>query len=176
MASVNKVIIVGHLGRDPEMRYLPSGEAVANFSVATSESWKDKATGEKQERTEWHRVNFFGKTAEVAGQYLKKGSLIYVEGSLQTRKWTDKEGIEKFTTEIRGDRLQMLGGKGERQDSDREQAPAKPAAPSRSAAPARSGAAAPAGGGFDDMADDVPFISCAITDDAIWKRLRGRSA
>lgn len=152
MASVNKVIIVGHLGRDPEMRHLPSGEAVANFSVATSESWKDKATGEKQERTEWHRVNFFGKTAEVAGQYLKKGSLVYVEGSLQTRKWTDKEGIEKYTTEIRGDRLQMLGGRGERQDS--EQAAAKPAAPAQPAAPRYK---APPGGGFDDMDSNIPF-------------------
>lgn len=154
MASVNKVIIVGHLGRDPEMRHLPSGEAVANFSVATSESWKDKATGEKQERTEWHRVNFFGKTAEVAGQYLKKGSLVYVEGSLQTRKWTDKEGVEKFTTEIRGDRLQMLGGKGERQDNEREPAQAKPAAPAQPAAPRYK---APPGGGFDDMEDSIPF-------------------
>jgi len=151
MASVNKVIIVGHLGRDPETRHLPSGEAVTNVTVATSESWKDKATGEKQERTEWHRVGFFGRLAEVAGEYLKKGSLVYVEGSLQTRKWTDKEGVEKYTTEIRADRMQMLGGKTERQGSGEQRPAAKPAAPARSAA------AAPAGGGFGDMDNDLPF-------------------
>lgn len=150
MASVNKAIIVGHLGRDPETRYLPSGEAVTNVSIATSESWKDKATGEKQERTEWHRVGFFGRLAEVAGEYLKKGSLVYVEGSIQTRKWTDKEGVERFTTEIRADRLQMLGGKTERQDGG-EQPAAMPAAPARSASKP------PASGGFDEMADDIPF-------------------
>lgn len=110
MASVNKVILVGNLGRDPETRFLPSGEAVANISIATTDTWKDKA-GEKQERTEWHRVAFFGKLAEIAGEYLKKGSQVYVEGSLRTRKWQDKDGQEKYTTEIIADRMQMLGSR-----------------------------------------------------------------
>jgi len=110
MASVNKVILVGNLGRDPEMRYLPSGEAVANLAIATTDKYKDK-TGQMVEATEWHRVSFFGRTAEVCGQYLKKGSQVYVEGSIRTRKYTDKEGIEKYATEIRGDRMQMLGGR-----------------------------------------------------------------
>lgn len=109
MASVNKVIVVGHLGQDPEMRYMPSGDAVANLSVATTDKWRDK-DGNMQEATEWHRISFFGRTAEVCSQYLKKGSQVYVEGSLRTRKYTDKEGIERYTTEIRGDRMQMLGG------------------------------------------------------------------
>jgi single-strand DNA-binding protein len=111
MASVNKVILVGNLGRDPETRYLPSGDAVTNVAIATTEQWKDKS-GEKQESTEWHRVAFFGRLAEIAGEYLKKGSQVYVEGRLQTRKWTDKEGQERFTTEIRADRMQMLGSRG----------------------------------------------------------------
>ncbi len=110
MASVNKVILVGNLGRDPETRYTTGGEAVTNVSIATTDSWKDKA-GEKQERTEWHRVAFFGKLAEIAGEYLKKGSQVYVEGRLQTRKWQDKEGQEKYTTEIIADRMQMLGSR-----------------------------------------------------------------
>ncbi len=110
MASVNKVIIVGNLGRDPEMRYLPSGEAVANLAVATTDKWKDK-DGNAQEATEWHRVSFFGRTAEVCGQYLKKGSQVYIEGSIRTRKYVDKDGVEKYATEVRGDRMQMLGGR-----------------------------------------------------------------
>ena len=110
MAGVNKVILLGHLGRDPEMRYQPSGGAIANFSIATSETFKDKE-GNKQERTEWHRVVLFGRTAEIAGEYLRKGSMAYVEGRLQTRKWTDKEDIERYTTEIVGDRLQLVGGR-----------------------------------------------------------------
>lgn len=143
MASVNKAIIVGHLGKDPEMRYLPNGDAVANFSIATSEQWKDKE-GNKQEATEWHRISFFGKTAEVCGQYLKKGSLVYIEGSIRTRKWVDKEGQDRYTTEIRGDRMQMLGGKPEGGSQDTAQAP-------RAAKPA------PASGSFDDFEDDIPF-------------------
>ncbi|NUT62619.1 single-stranded DNA-binding protein [Herbaspirillum sp. C9C3] len=111
MASVNKVIIVGNLGRDPETRYMPNGEAVTNIAVATTESWKDKNTGEKKELTEWHRITFYRKLAEIAGQYLKKGSQIYVEGRLQTRKWQDKEGVERYTTEIIADTMQMLGGR-----------------------------------------------------------------
>jgi single stranded DNA-binding protein (ssb) len=111
MAGVNKVILLGHLGRDPEMRYQPSGAAIANFSIATSENFKDRE-GNKQERTEWHRIVLFGRTAEIAGEYLRKGSMAYVEGRLQTRKWTDKEGQERYTTEIVGDRLQLVGPRG----------------------------------------------------------------
>lgn len=111
MASVNKVQIIGNLGRDPETRYSPSGDAVTNIAVATTESWKDKATGEKKEETEWHRITFYRKLAEVAGQYLKKGSQVYVEGKLHTRKWTDKDGVERYTTEIIADTMQMLGTK-----------------------------------------------------------------
>src|SRR5712691_1511549 len=110
MASVNKVIIIGNLGRDPETRYMPDGGAITNISVATTDKWKDKA-GEMQEKTEWHRVAFFGKLAEIAGEYLKKGSQVYVEGRLQTRKWQDKEGQDKYTTEIVADRMQMLGSR-----------------------------------------------------------------
>src|ERR1700692_474134 len=110
MASVNKVILIGNLGRDPETRYMPDGGAIPTLSVATPHVWKDK-NGEKQEKTEWHRVAFFGKLAEIAGEYLKKGSQVYVEGRLQTRKWQDKEGQEKYTTEIIADRMQMLGSR-----------------------------------------------------------------
>lgn len=151
MASVNKVIIVGNLGRDPEVRYLPEGGAVANISVATTDTWKDKS-GEKQERTEWHRVAFFGKLAEIAGEYLKKGSQVYVEGALRTRKWQDKEGKDRYTTEIVADRMQMLGSRsGGSESMSRE-----PAAASSS-----SGGAKPqgkkGGGAFDEMDDDIPF-------------------
>jgi single-strand DNA-binding protein len=110
--GVNKVILVGNLGRDPEVRYSPNGQAVANATLATSESWKDKTSGEKQERTEWHRVVFFGRLAEIAGEYLKKGAQIYVEGRLQTRKWQDKDGHERYTTEIVANEMQMLGSRG----------------------------------------------------------------
>ena len=156
MASVNKVIIVGNLGRDPETRYLPSGEAVTNISIATTDTWKDKATGEKKEATEWHRVAFFGRLAEIAGEYLKKGSQVYVEGSLRTRKWQDKEGQDRYTTEIRADVMQMLGsraGAGEARGG-----PAEPRGEPHGDAPARAGAPAkkPAGK-FDDMEDDIPF-------------------
>jgi len=138
MASVNKVILVGHLGRDPESRYLPSGDAVTNFSIATSEQWKDKNTGEKKEATEWHRISAFGKLAEICGEYLKKGSQVYIEGKLQTRKWTDKDGVEKYSTEIKAEQMRMLGGK---QQSE-------PAAP----APQKQG-----DGGIIDMDDDIPL-------------------
>jgi single-strand DNA-binding protein len=153
MASVNKVILIGNVGRDPETRYMPSGDAIVNLSLATTDTWKDK-NGEKQERTEWHRVAFFGKTAEIAGQYLRKGSQVYIEGRLQTRKWTDKEGQERYTTEIVADRMQMLGSRGGGGDApmDREPAPAPGAAPEpRAAAPRKSGT------GFDDIDDDIPF-------------------
>lgn len=112
MASVNKVILVGNLGKDPETKYLPSGDAVTNFTIATTESWKDKS-GDKKESTEWHRISAFGKLAEICGEYLKKGSQVYVEGKIKTRKWQDKEGNDRYSTEISCDRLQMLGGKPE---------------------------------------------------------------
>jgi single-strand DNA-binding protein len=156
MASVNKVILIGNLGRDPEVRYMPSGDAVANITIATTETWKDKG-GEKQEQTEWHRVAMFGKTAEIAGEYLKKGSQVYIEGKLQTRKWTDKEGQERYTTEIRADRMQMLGS---RSGGSERMAPPDEDAPPRStatAAPAKKAAGAGKGGGFDDLEDDIPF-------------------
>ncbi|MHB1145545.1 MAG: single-stranded DNA-binding protein [Thiobacillus sp.] len=164
MASVNKVILVGNLGRDPEMRYLPSGEAVANLAIATTDKYKDK-TGQMVEQTEWHRVSFFGRTAEVCGQYLKKGSQVYVEGSIRTRKYTDKEGVEKYATEIRGDRMQMLGSKGGGGMADMDDGGFNQSAPQSqprgnaraagSSAPAA--AQRPAGSGFDDMDDDIPF-------------------
>jgi single-strand DNA-binding protein len=157
MASVNKVILVGNLGRDPEMRYLPSGEAVANLAIATTDKYKDK-TGQMVEQTEWHRVSFFGRTAEVCGQYLKKGSQVYVEGSIRTRKYTDKEGVEKYATEIRGDRMQMLGGRaggGMAEMDDGSYSQAAPKTQPRSNAPAA--AQRPASSGFDDMDDDIPF-------------------
>jgi single-strand DNA-binding protein len=152
MASVNKVILIGNLGRDPEVRYMADGGAITNISIATTDTWKDKA-GEKQEKTEWHRVAFFGKLAEIAGEYLKKGSQVYVEGRLQTRKWQDKEGQDKYTTEIVADRMQMLGsrqgmGGGERDSGEREGA-SKPAG--------KPSAAKPAGSKFDDFEDDIPF-------------------
>jgi single-strand DNA-binding protein len=146
MASVNKVIILGNLGGDPETRFTQSGDAVCNINVATTEKWKDK-NGEKQEKTEWHRINFWGRLAEIAGEYLKKGSPVYVEGQLQTRKWQDKEGNDRYTTEIRATSLQLLGsrdGGGERQQQTRNtsqrqqtQQKSKPAA--------------------DDFDDDIPF-------------------
>ena len=168
MASVNKWIGIGNIGKEPEMKYTASGEAICNFSIACSESWKDKATGEKKELTEWVRISFFGKLAEICGQYLKKGSQVYVEGSIRTRKWTDKDGQERYTTEIRGDEMKMLGS--------------------------RQGIGAPAGGGydseptdyapaqaknkpkpsFDDLGDDIPFASCSVADDVIGRRLARR--
>lgn len=148
MASVNKVILVGNLGADPEVRYMPSGDAITNIRLATTDSWKDKS-GEKQERTEWHRVAFFGKLAEIAGEYLKKGSQVYVEGRLQTRKWQDKDGQERYTTEIVADRMQMLGGR------------SGAGVPERGSSGGSSSDNAPStgksSGGFDDFEDDIPF-------------------
>jgi len=152
MASVNKVILIGNLGRDPEVRYLPSGDAVATLNLATTEKWKDK-NGEAQEQTEWHRIAFFGRQAEICGEYLRKGSSIYVEGRLQTRKWTDKDGNERYTTEIRGDRMQMLGGRSGSAGFDntaREPEPATAPAASDKPAQKKSGA-------FDDLDDYIPF-------------------
>lgn len=152
MASVNKVILIGNLGRDPEVRYMPSGDAVANLNLATTEKWKDKS-GEMQEQTEWHRVAFFGRQAEICGEYLRKGSAVYVEGRLQTRKYTDKEGVERYTTEIRGDRMQMLGGRagGGGDAMPREMDPPPQGS---SARPAGQPKKAPS---FEDMDDDIPF-------------------
>jgi single-strand DNA-binding protein len=159
MASVNKVILIGNLGRDPEVRYLPSGDAVANFSMATTEKWKDKS-GEMQEQTEWHRISFFGRQAEICGEYLKKGSSVYVEGRLQTRKWTDKEGHERTTTEIRGDRMQMLSGRGGGSGGSESMA-REPREPATAGAGGGSGAkpqqGKKGGGAFDQMDDDIPF-------------------
>jgi len=154
MASINKVILIGNLGRDPEVRYMPSGDAVANISIATTETWKDK-NGEKQEKTEWHRVAMFGKTAEIAGEYLKKGSQVYIEGRLETRKWTDKEGQERTTTEIRADRMQMLGS---RSGGSERMAPPEDDAPRAAAAPAKkSGGGASKSSSLEDLEDDIPF-------------------
>lgn len=160
MASVNKVIIVGNLGRDPETRYMPSGDAMTTIAVATTDSWKDKTSGEKKEQTEWHRITFFGKLAEIAAQYLKKGSQVYIEGSLRTRKYTDKDGVEKYATDIKADTMQMLGsrqgagGNGpQTDDSYGGGAPSRQAAP---AAAANRPASRPAPN-FSDMDDDIPF-------------------
>ena len=157
MASVNKVIIVGNLGRDPEMRTFPSGDQVANVTIATTDKWKDKQTGEMKEATEWHRVVFNGRLAEIAGQYLRKGSQVYVEGSLRTRKWTDQSGVEKYSTEIRADQMQMLGS---RQCGDQGDDGGQSRAPSPAPRPQQRNAPAPApraSSGFDDMDDDIPF-------------------
>ena len=152
MASVNKVILVGNLGRDPEMRAFPNGDQVANVSLATTDKWKDKQTGEAREHTEWHRLVFSGRLAEIAGQYLRKGSQIYVEGSIRTRKWQDKEGQERYTTEIEATEMQMLGGKQEGGTSS---------SGSRGGAPQRERPAtatdAPKQNDFAD--DDIPFLS-----------------
>lgn len=161
MASVNKVILVGNLGRDPEMRYAPSGSAVCNVSVATTRQWKDKS-GERREETEWHRVVFYDRLAEIAGEYLKKGRSVYVEGRLKYGKYTDKEGVERYTTDIIATEMQLLGGRDGAGDDEgggysRSREPAaRPATPQRSAAAPRQ-QQQPAAGNFDDMDDDIPF-------------------
>ncbi len=155
--GVNKVILVGHLGKDPEVRYSPNGGAVANITLATSESWKDKNTGEKQEKTEWHRVVFFGKLAEIAGEYLKKGSQVYIEGRLQTRKWQDKEGKDRYTTEIVAGEMQMLGSREGRGGSSAEFDQSADEGRSAGRAPAAAGAGAAKSSGGGDFDDDIPF-------------------
>jgi single-strand DNA-binding protein len=173
MASVNKVIVMGNLGRDPETRYSPDGGAITNIAVATSRQWKDKATGERKEETEWHRIVFFGRQAEIAGEYLKKGRPVYVEGRLKTRKWQDKEGVERYTTEIVAEELQLLGGReggAGGGGAESEGSFSRDNAPARSESGAAAGAGAGSGGGgargapskkpasnFDDMDDDIPF-------------------
>jgi single-strand DNA-binding protein len=174
MASLNKVLLIGNLGKDPETRFMPNGNAVCNFSIATTESWKDKQSGQKQEKTEWHNISMYGRLAEIAGQYLKKGSSVYIEGRLQTRKWQDKQtGADRYTTEIIADEMKMLGGRGDGggggmgggynqqgggDDFNQEySAPAQQAprqAPSQSAP--QQAAAKPARN-FDDFEDDIPF-------------------
>lgn len=139
MSGVNRVILVGHVGKDPEVRYMPDGNPVASLSLATSETWRDKSTGDKKESTEWHRVVMFGKTADVAGEYAKKGSLICVEGKIKTKKWIDKEGHDRYTTEIHVDRLQLLG------DGKREERQHVKSAP------------VPTRRSFEDIGDDIPF-------------------
>lgn len=176
MASVNKVILIGNLGKDPEVRYMPSGKAVANVTIATNEVWKDRNTGEKQERTEWHNVVFYSPQAEVVGQYLRKGSSVFVEGRLQTRKWQDKNGQDRYTTEIVATEMKMLGGRGaggsapfaaegaEPESSampvSRPQPQGTPAAPRSPAPPAPPGDT-----GFDD---DIPFARPVALDGLPW--------
>jgi len=147
--GINKVILVGNLGADPEVKYMPSGSAVANVSVATSESWKDRESGEQREKTEWHRVVFFDRLAEIVGEYLRKGSQVYVEGRLQTRKWQDRDGNDRYTTEIRADQMQMLGSRGGSAGAGMASGE-RSSAPQRSAPPKAQPATA-----FED--DDIPF-------------------
>jgi len=169
MASVNKVILVGNLGRDPETRYTPDGAAICNVSIATTSQWKDKASGERKEETEWHRVTFYGRLAEIAGEYLKKGRSVYVEGRLKTRKYKDKEGIEKYATDIIADQMQMLGGRegmGSGGDASDGAGFGGHSGGERGGAAGRSGGAPGAAEGsgakrqapnFADMDDDIPF-------------------
>ena len=175
MASINKVILIGNLGRDPEVRYTPSGAAVCNVSVATTRNWKDKSSGDKVEETEWHRVVFYDRLAEIAGEYLKKGRPVYVEGRLKTRKWQDKDGKDNYTTEIVAEQMQLLGGRegggggggygggqGGNPEDYSQEAPSAPSRPAARPAAEQRPAPAPAPAqksstGFDDMDDDIPF-------------------
>ena len=167
MASVNKVILIGNLGRDPEVRYTPSGAAVCNVSIATTRNWKSKESGERTEETEWHRVVFYDRLAEIAGEYLKKGRPVYVEGRLKTRKWQDKDGVEKFTTEIIAEQMQLLGGRegggggggggGGDEGGYEGDSPAPRRAAPAPRAPAPQRPAPKSSTGFDDMDDDIPF-------------------
>ena len=163
MPSVNKVILMGNLGRDPEVRFMPNGEAVCNFSIATTDSWKDKA-GEKQERTEWHNIVMYRRLAEIAGEYLKKGRPVYIEGRLQTRKWQTKEGQDRYTTEIIADSMQMLGGRDDNssnqssvpQKDDFNQAPDR-ASSNESQSASDSASSNSGASSFDEFEDDIPF-------------------
>jgi len=150
MASVNKVILVGNLGRDPETRYMPNGDQVTNVTIATSETWKDKSSGEQKEATEWHRVVFFRRLAEIAGQYLKKGSQVYIEGRLRTRKWQGQDGQDRYTTEIHADEMKMLGKREGMGQAGESSPPRDSGGQSRPASPAPAG-------GFGDVDDDIPF-------------------
>ncbi|CAN0623540.1 ssDNA-binding protein [Burkholderia multivorans] len=180
MASVNKVILVGNLGADPEVRYLPSGDAVANIRLATTDRYKDKASGEFKEMTEWHRVAFFGRLAEIVSEYLKKGSSVYIEGRIRTRKWQGQDGQDRYSTEIVADQMQMLGGRGgagggggggdeggygggygggggRGEQMERSGGGGRAGGAARGGGAAQSRPSAPAGGGFDEMDDDIPF-------------------
>lgn len=182
MASVNKVILVGNLGADPENRYMTNGDAVCNIRMATTESWKDKNSGEKREVTEWHRVVFYRKLAEIAAQYLKKGSAVYLEGRIRTRKWTDKDGQERYTTEIEATEMQMLGGRGGQNDNaGGGQYDGGSGAPRQSGggggnggdsggAP-RKGAGKPS---FDDLDDDIPFVRMTMAYDPTFVKAHGK--
>ncbi len=170
MASVNRAILIGNLGKDPEVKFMPNGDAVCNFSIATSESWKDKNTGEKKEATEWHRVVVFRKLAEICGEYLKKGSSVYIEGKITTRKWQDKDGQDRYTTEIVASEMRMLGGKQEGGAAP-EQRPAAQSTASDYRKARDGGASAPSGGGgaFAGMDDDIPFICHGFG--AMWRAM-----
>lgn len=162
MASLNKVQIIGNLGRDPEVRYTPNGNAVCNVSVATTRQWKNKDSGDRQEETEWHRVVFYDRLAEIAGEYLKKGRSVYVEGRLKTRKWQDKEGKDQYTTEIIAEQMQMLGGRegmggGAGDDRGGDDYAERPQRAAPAARPAASKPASKPATGFDAMDDDIPF-------------------
>ncbi|MFZ0500116.1 MAG: single-stranded DNA-binding protein [Steroidobacteraceae bacterium] len=158
--GVNKVILIGHLGADPETRAMPSGSSVANLRIATTESWRDKQSGEQQERTEWHRVALFGRLAEIAGEYLRKGSQVYIEGSLRTRKWQDKQGNERYSTEIVGNEMQMLGGRGGAGAGASGGGGAAAGGAPREPMPEYSGPSSGGGSGGgekEDFDDDIPF-------------------
>ena len=163
MASVNKVILIGNLGRDPETRFMPSGSAICNLRIATSRTWKNKDSGERQEETEWHTVTLFDRLAEIAGEYLKKGRSVYIEGRLRTRKWTDKEGQERYSTEVVGENMVLLGGRdgggggGGATPEDSGSAPAPRSAAAAAKGTPASKPAAKSSTGFDDMDDDIPF-------------------
>lgn len=171
MASVNKVILIGNLGADPETRYAPSGDAICNVRLATTEAWKDKATSERREATEWHRVTFYGKLAEIASQYLRKGSQAYIEGSLRTKKWQDQSGQDRYTTEIRGDVMKMLGRKddgGGEPSAPRQPAEQRPQGGQREQrAPQPQRQSGGTHGGFGDFDDDIPFAQHAAG--AAWR-------
>lgn len=162
MASKNLVILIGHLGKDPDSRFMPNGDQVVNVNLATTDTWKDKSTGDKKEATEWHRLVFYRKLAEIAGQYLKKGSQIYLEGALKTRKWQDKDGIDRYTTEIIVNELKMLGGR----PAGTEQAGSPAPRQASGGTPDR----APASSNFNDFDDDIPFGAQAIEADMIFRR------
>ncbi len=161
MSGLNKVHLIGNLGKDPEVRYTQNGTAVASFNIATSESWKDKNSGEKQERTEWHHITLWSRLAEVAGEFLKKGMQVYIEGKLQTRKWTDDKGVDRYTTEIVGNNMQMLGGKssGNRppHPADNSEAPAQTQAATTEHEPAANPGQPTSTPALDDFNDDIPF-------------------